>query len=349
MNNNMTIIENNKEFIPVYRTEQGTEVVRGRELHKGLNVKQDFSDWIKKQLKNIEAIDNKDYYTFWYKNDDPFKKVVEFKGNINSMVRNGNSIEYIIKLETAKEICLIAGASPRANKELKEKSKAYRRYLISVEEKCKNEIINGNIRLDDKIIRKMFMQDEKSRTQLLDVICKNPYNLDIILNGNSNNEVTTINNTELLNKIEEQNKTINELINIVKDLSNKIDDLNKKSKFITTNNNDITIINTTNLDKFKNYLNSLDDNITMSKKEYIKLFNEYEFYHKKIGIMLFNKFMVEQEEFLASERLTSKNKKGNLFLYERTKDRNYNTICMTKKGLLYVTDLIVDNMGYYYK
>ena len=106
---------------------------------------------------------------------------------------------------------------------------------------------------------------------------------------------------------------------------------------------------TTNLDKFKNYLNSLDDNATMSKKEYIKLFNEYKFYHKKIGIMLFNKFMVEQKEFLASERLTSKNKKGNLFLYERTKDRNYNTICMTKKGLLYVTDLIVDNMEYYYK
>ena len=173
--------------------------------------------------------------------------------------------------------------------------------------------------------------------------------LDIVLNGNSNNEVITIDNTELFNKIEEQNKIINELTKIVKDLSNKIDDLNKKSKFITTNNNDITIINTTNLNKFKNYLNSLDDNVTMSKKEYIKLFNEYEFYHKKIGIMLFNKFMVEQEEFLASERLTSKNKKGNLFLYERTKDRNYNTICMTKKGLLYVTDLIVDNMGYYYK
>ena len=200
------------------------------------------------------------------------------------------------------------------------------------------------------------MQDEKSRTQLLDAICKNPYNLNIILNGNPKTEISTVDNTELLRMIKVQGdlikyqgNMINELTKTVKDLSNKIDDLNKKSKFITTNNNDITIINTTNLDKFKNYLNSLDDNVTMSKKEYIKLFNEYEFYHKKIGIMLFNKFMVEQEEFLASERLTSKNKKGNLFLYERTKDRNYNTICMTKKGLLYVTNLIVDNMGYYYK
>lgn len=180
--------------------------------------------------------------------------------------------------------------------------------------------------------------------------------LDIVLNENPKTEISTVDNTEILNKIDDLTNIIirlskenKELKNIVKDLSNKIDDLNKKSKFITTNNNDITIINMTNLEKFKNYLNSLDDNVTMSKKEYIKLFNEYEFYHKKIGIMLFNKFMVEQEEFLASERLTSKNKKGNLFLYERTKDRNYNTICMTKKGLLYVTDLIVDNMGYYYK
>ena len=218
----------------------------------------------------------------------------------------------------------------------------YRGYFIAENRKFNNK---SNILINKRCFLNiaMLLRDSKVAEEIRSKI------LDIVLNGNSNNEVITIDNTELFNKIEEQNKIINELTKIVKDLSNKIDDLNKKSKFITTNNNDITIINTTNLDKFKNYLNSLDDNATMSKKEYIKLFNEYKFYHKKIGIMLFNKFMVEQEEFLASERLTSKNKKGNLFLYERTKDRNYNTICMTKKGLLYVTDLIVDNMGYYYK
>ena len=218
----------------------------------------------------------------------------------------------------------------------------YRGYFIADNRKFANK---SNILVNKRCFLNMAMLLRDSRVAQ-DIRSKI---LDIVLNDNSNNEVITIDNTELFNKIEEQNKIINELTKIVKDLSNKIDDLNKKSKFITTNNNDITIINTTNLNKFKNYLNSLDDNVTMSKKEYIKLFNEYEFYHKKIGIMLFNKFMVEQEEFLASERLTSKNKKGNLFLYERTKDRNYNTICMTKKGLLYVTDLIVDNMGYYYK
>lgn len=225
----------------------------------------------------------------------------------------------------------------------------YRGYFIADNRKFANK---SNILVNKRCFLNMAMllRDSKVAQDIRSKI------LDIVLNKNPKTEISTTDNTELLRMIKVQGdlikyqgNMINELTKTVKDLSNKIDDLNKKSKFITTNNNDITIINTTNLDKFKNYLNGLDDNVTMSKKEYIKLFNEYEFYHKKIGIMLFNKFMVEQEEFLASERLTSKNKKGNLFLYERTKDRNYNTICMTKKGLLYVTDLIVDNMGYYYK
>lgn len=225
----------------------------------------------------------------------------------------------------------------------------YRGYFIADNRKFANK---SNILVNKRCFLNMAMllRDSKVAQDIRSKI------LDIVLNENPKTEISTTDNTELLRMIKVQGdlikyqgNMINELTKTVKDLSNKIDDLNKKSKFITTNNNDITIINTTNLDKFKNYLNSLDDNITMSKKEYIKLFNEYEFYHKKIGIMLFNKFMVEQEEFLASERLTSKNKKGNLFLYERTKDKNYNTICMTKKGLLYVTNLIVENMGYYYK
>ena len=218
----------------------------------------------------------------------------------------------------------------------------YRGYFIADNRKFANK---SNILVNKRCFLNMAMllRDSKVAQDIRSKI------LNIVLNENPKTEISTTDNTELLRIIKRQDDNINELTKIVKDLSNKIDDLNKKSKFITTNNNDITIINTTNLDKFKNYLNSLDDNATMSKKEYIKLFNEYKFYHKKIGIMLFNKFMVEQEEFLASERLTSKNKKGNLFLYERTKDKNYNTICMTKKGLLYVTDLIVDNMEYYYK
>ena len=285
------------------------------------------------KYKTITTINNMEYETLdkvaeYFEVDyDCIKKLIQ--NNKRELIKNGL---LILKGRETRELLVRENNSPTN----------YRGYFIADNRKFANK---SNILVNKRCFLNMAMLLRDSRVAQ-DIRSKI---LDIVLNGNSNNEVITIDNTELFNKIEEQNKIINELTKIVKDLSNKIDDLNKKSKFITTNNNDITIINTTNLNKFKNYLNSLDDNVTMSKKEYIKLFNEYEFYHKKIGIMLFNKFMVEQEEFLASERLTSKNKKGNLFLYERTKDRNYNTICMTKKGLLYVTDLIVDNMGYYYK
>ena len=299
------------------------------------------------EYKTITTINNMEYETLdkvaeYFEVDyDCIKKLIQ--NNKRELIKNGL---LILKGRETRELLVRENNSPTN----------YRGYFIADNRKFANK---SNILVNKRCFLNMAMllRDSKVAQDIRSKI------LDIVLNENPKTEISTVDNTELLrmikvqgdlikyqgNMIKRQDNNINELTKIVKDLSNKIDDLNKKSKFITTNNNDITIINTTNLDKFKNYLNSLDDNVTMSKKEYIKLFNEYEFYHKKIGIMLFNKFMVEQEEFLASERLTSKNKKGNLFLYERTKDRNYNTICMTKKGLLYVTDLIVDNMGYYYK
>nr|DAL24071.1 MAG TPA_asm: hypothetical protein [Caudoviricetes sp.] len=216
----------------------------------------------------------------------------------------------------------------------------YRGYFISDDRRFANKsntLVNKRCFLNIA----MLLRDSKVAQEIRGKI------LSIILNENSDNETLIINNTELFNKIEEQNKTINELSKIIKDLSDKIDDLNKNSKNLTTKNNDVTIINITNLDKFKTYLNSLDDNTTMSKKEYIDLFNKYEFYHKKIGITLFNKFMIKQKQFKTSERLTDRNKKKNLFMYE--KNNNSKGIYITKKGLLYVTDLIVNNMNYYFK
>ncbi|EIJ0739867.1 TPA: antA/AntB antirepressor family protein [Clostridioides difficile] len=114
----LKLIEN-EGIIKVYITDEDIKVVDGRELWEGLGVKQDFSDWIKTNLKSVDAIENKDYFTI------PFKRERQIL------------IEYTLKLEIAKEICLVAGASPRANKELKRNSKNYRKYLIAVEEKYK--------------------------------------------------------------------------------------------------------------------------------------------------------------------------------------------------------------------
>ena len=126
--NELTVIENDKNFIPVYLTDKKEKVVKGRELHNGLCVKQDYSNWIKKQLEVVDATE-KDFYKLTFK--DELSKTGQTK------------IEYILKLEIAKEICLVAGASNRANNELKRKSKEYRRYLIAIEEKY-NQLQNTN-------------------------------------------------------------------------------------------------------------------------------------------------------------------------------------------------------------
>lgn len=126
--NELTVIENDKNFIPVYLTDRKEKVVKGRELHNGLSVKQDYSNWIKKQLEVVDATE-KDFYKLTFK--DELSKTGQTK------------IEYILKLEIAKEICLVAGTSNRANNELKRKSKEYRRYLIAIEEKY-NQLQNTN-------------------------------------------------------------------------------------------------------------------------------------------------------------------------------------------------------------
>lgn len=121
---NLTVVENVEEFIPIYETDKGEKVVSGEELYEGLGVssKTQMSDWIKNQLEKVDAT-NKDFLVLK-----------------RESTGGRPTIDYMLKLEIAKEICLVAGASPRANEILKQKSKAYRRYLIQFEERYKNQL-----------------------------------------------------------------------------------------------------------------------------------------------------------------------------------------------------------------
>lgn len=156
--NGLIMIENDKNFIPVYKTDKNTKVVKGRELHQGLCVKKDFTNWIKNQLEIVDAVENTDFFRFAFK----------VEGN------NATLHEYILNIETAKEICLVAGASNRANPELKKKSKEYRRYLINVEEKYKelqNQLIQSNTILPKELKCEMddFIKEAKEIKSLVHV------------------------------------------------------------------------------------------------------------------------------------------------------------------------------------
>ena len=156
--NGLIMIENDKKFIPIYETSEKVKVIKGIELHNGLGVKQKFADWIKNSLDSVDATD-KEYFLL--------------KGK-TSNIGGRPSIDYIIKLETAKEICLVAGASNRANPELKRKSKEYRRYLINVEEKYKelqNQLLQSNNVLPKELKNEMdkFVKEAREIKSLVHV------------------------------------------------------------------------------------------------------------------------------------------------------------------------------------
>ena len=112
-----------KDLIKITTNDEGQQLVSARELHEGLKIKQDFSDWIKKQLESVDAIENDDFSRF------PFKR----EGN------NATLIEYVLTVDIAKEICMVVGVSPRTNEETRALSKQFRKYFIECEKIAKNK------------------------------------------------------------------------------------------------------------------------------------------------------------------------------------------------------------------
>ena len=110
--NNLKVIEN--DLVPVYETSTGEKVVYGTELHKVLEAKSKFADWVKNRLNDCEAAENEDFQTF-----------------SKNLEKGRPSIDYIIKLDTAKEMAML---------ERNEKGKQVRRYFIQVEKKYKENV-----------------------------------------------------------------------------------------------------------------------------------------------------------------------------------------------------------------
>lgn len=107
----LKVIEN--ELVSVYETDKGEKVVYGTELYQCLESKQEFSNWVKNRLKECDAVENTDFTIFLSKSTGGRPKQ-----------------EYIIKLDTAKEMAML---------ERNEKGKQVRRYFIQVEKKYKEQ------------------------------------------------------------------------------------------------------------------------------------------------------------------------------------------------------------------
>lgn len=159
---------------------------------------------------------------------------------------------------------------------------------------------------------------------------------------------------------EEFNLDTKELLKELRELRREVENLNSKINILSDNQNrnskietskinykDENIIDDFNYSRFLNHINNLTDNTILTKKEFLNLFNSYEFYHKKLGIMALNKFMNENDLIYGNDRLTDYARENNILI--RDKYKNHNKVFFTKNGILYISNLLINNMHGDYK
>lgn len=125
----INVILDYQALLPVLQDED-ENWISAKLLHKQLKVGRDFSEWIKKQINDMELSEFTDY-----------KTETPSKGNQRKYGGDNRSIDYLLKVSTAKEIAMVAGSKGgRTSKELKEMSKLVRKYFIIIEKAFKNRV-----------------------------------------------------------------------------------------------------------------------------------------------------------------------------------------------------------------
>ena len=125
-------------------------LVNARDLHQFLNVGRDFSNWIKKRIKEYQFIENQDFTSFTQIGERA----------IGATTR----IEYHLSLDMAKELSMV---------ERTERGRQARQYFIAMEQRAvtsHNHLVGLNSRLKDGIFshnlryRQMYRYLQKELT-----------------------------------------------------------------------------------------------------------------------------------------------------------------------------------------
>ena len=122
---------------------KGNNLVSARELHKVLQVKDDFRHWIKSQLNIVDGVEDRDYSFVALKHQNP---------------QGGRpQIDYVLTIKIAGEIAMVAGIAPNANPETRKASKIVRQYFTEVNELFTQMMLRSN----DKEEQKRLMRELK--------------------------------------------------------------------------------------------------------------------------------------------------------------------------------------------
>lgn len=173
-----------------------------------------------------------------------------------------------------------------------------------------------------------------------------------ILNGDNMNKIVALkeyekliteevtkplikNTTSLLEEIKKLKKDVKTL-NDKLDFQNK--NLNNENKIINPKEENKNIINDFNYSRFLNHINELSADAKLTKKEFINLFNSYNFYHKNLGIMELNRLLRTDNLIFGNDRLTKYAKDSKILTRDNYK--KHAKVFITKKGMLYLINLL---------
>ena len=120
---------------------KGNNLVSARELHKVLQVKDVFTEWIKSQLSIVDAVEDRDY----------IKLALKPKNKIDG--RGRPEVDYVLTIKIAGEIAMVAGITPNANPETRKASKIVRQYFTDINELFFQMMLRSN----DKAFQKEAM------------------------------------------------------------------------------------------------------------------------------------------------------------------------------------------------
>ena len=149
-----------KDLIPI-KVENDQQLLSARDLHKGLGLKKQFTDWVKQNFKDFE--ENTDFV---------------FTPQSVNMPNGGTKQikDYFLTIDMAKQLCLMSRT---------EKGKEYRKYLIEVERKWNDpqEVVkrgyailqneNTQLKLENKNLI-VQLEESNKKASYLDVILGTP-------------------------------------------------------------------------------------------------------------------------------------------------------------------------------
>lgn len=132
------------------------QTVDARDLHKNLEIKRKFTDWISQQLDKRFFTENKDYIVLYDKN---IKNLLHFEVK---QKRGGNiKNEYFLTLDTAKHVAMMSRTK---------RGKELRQYFIDVEKKYRKlekQLLKNKADADTQLSR---IEGKITRRKLTDTI-----------------------------------------------------------------------------------------------------------------------------------------------------------------------------------